>query len=149
MTFTVLESVLRPLAYWYNQDNIEEVAINKAGQIWLRLRGKRAFPWVMYKDEKLSKDYEIIGQIHGTYIIAQSKDGFVLIDQHAAMERIRYESYQKLFTTPSAIVDLLIPLVIELPLNEYQIVIDNLSLLNKLHISAEVFGSNMLLKNKL
>ena len=94
------------------------------------------------EDEKLSKDYEIIGQIHGTYIIAQSKDGFVLIDQHAAMERIRYESYQKLFTTPSAIVDLLIPLVIELPLNEYQIVIDNLSLLNKLHISAEVFGSN-------
>ena len=49
--FKVLESVLRPLAAWYNQDNIEEVAINKAGQIWLRLRGKRAYPWVMYKDE--------------------------------------------------------------------------------------------------
>ena len=56
-TFTVLESVLRPLAYWYNQDNIEEVAINRSGQIWLRLRGKRAYPWVMYKDEKLSKEY--------------------------------------------------------------------------------------------
>ena len=56
-TFTVLESVLRPLSYWYNQDNIEEVAINRSGQIWLRLRGKRAYPWVMYKDEKLSKEY--------------------------------------------------------------------------------------------
>ena len=56
-TFTVLESVLRPLAYWYNQDNIEEVAINRSGQIWLRLRGKRAYPWVMYKDEKLTKEY--------------------------------------------------------------------------------------------
>ncbi|MBQ4060819.1 MAG: DNA mismatch repair protein MutL, partial [Bacilli bacterium] len=94
------------------------------------------------EDEKQSKDYEIIGQIHGTYIIAQSKDGFILVDQHAAMERIRYESYQKLFATPSAIVDLLIPLVIELPLNEYQIVVDNLSLLEKLHINAEVFGTN-------
>ncbi|MFI3242070.1 MAG: ATPase, T2SS/T4P/T4SS family [Alphaproteobacteria bacterium] len=57
MSFAVIESVLRPLSYWYNQDNIEEVAINRAGQIWLRLRGKRAFPWVMYKDEKLSKEY--------------------------------------------------------------------------------------------
>ena len=94
------------------------------------------------EDEKQSKDYEVIGQIHGTYIIAQSKDGFILVDQHAAMERIRYESYQKLFATPSAIVDLLIPLVIELPLNEYQIVVDNLSLLEKLHINAEVFGTN-------
>ena len=56
MSFTVLESILRPLSYWYNQDNIEEVAINRGGQIWLRLRGKRAYPWVMYKDEKLSKE---------------------------------------------------------------------------------------------
>ena len=56
-SFKVLESVLRPLSYWYNQDNIEEVAINNAGTIWLRLRGKRAYPWVMYKDEKLSKEY--------------------------------------------------------------------------------------------
>ena len=58
MSFEVLESVLRPLAYWYKQDNIEEVAINRSGQVWLRLRGKRAYPWVMYKDEKLSKEYE-------------------------------------------------------------------------------------------
>lgn len=57
MSFKVLESVLRPLSYWYNQDNIEEVAVNRSGQIWLRLRGKRAYPWVMYKDEKLSKEY--------------------------------------------------------------------------------------------
>ena len=69
MSFTVLESVLRPLAYWYNQENIEEVAINKAGQIWLRLRGKRAFPWVMYKDEKLSKEYltDLLYIIANTY----------------------------------------------------------------------------------
>ena len=57
MSFEVLESVLRPLSYWYNQENIEEVAINREGQVWLRLRGKRAYPWVMYKDEKLTKEY--------------------------------------------------------------------------------------------
>lgn len=57
MSFTVLESILRPLSYWYSQEGIEEVAINKACEIWLRLRGKRAHPWVMYKDEKLTKEY--------------------------------------------------------------------------------------------
>ena len=69
MTFAVLESVLRPLSYWYNQDNIEEVAINRSGQIWLRLRGKRAYPWVMYKDEKLTKDYlvDLLYIIANTY----------------------------------------------------------------------------------
>ena len=53
----VLSSVLRPLAYWYEQENIEEVAINHPGDIWLRLRGKRAFPWVNHKDPKLTKEY--------------------------------------------------------------------------------------------
>lgn len=90
----------------------------------------------------ISFDYEVIGQIHGTYIIAQSKDGFILIDQHAAQERVRYENYQKLFAQPAAIIDLLIPLIIDLPLNEFQIVIDHLDLLKKLHINAEIFGSN-------
>ena len=32
-----------------------------------------------------------VGQIHGTYLIAESPEGFYLIDQHAAQERIRYE----------------------------------------------------------
>ncbi|MFV0627080.1 MAG: ATPase, T2SS/T4P/T4SS family [Alphaproteobacteria bacterium] len=71
MSFKVLESVLRPLSYWYNQDNIEEVAINRSKQIWLRLRGKRAYPWVMYKDEKLSKEYltDLLYIIANTYEI--------------------------------------------------------------------------------
>ena len=69
MSFTVLESILRPLSYWYNQENIEEVAINRSGQVWLRLRGKRAYPWVMYKDEKLTKEYltDLLYIIANTY----------------------------------------------------------------------------------
>ncbi|WP_274307480.1 DNA mismatch repair endonuclease MutL [Solibacillus daqui] len=37
---------------------------------------------------------EIVGQIHGTYIVAQMEDGFYLIDQHAAQERIKYEFFR-------------------------------------------------------
>ena len=69
MSFTVLESILRTLSYWYNQDNIEEMAVNRSGQVWLRLRGKRAYPWVMYKDEKLTKEYltDLLYIIANTY----------------------------------------------------------------------------------
>ena len=69
MSFTVLESILRPLSYWYNQDNIEEVAINRSCQVWRPLRGKRAYPWVMYKDEKLTKEYltDLLYIIANTY----------------------------------------------------------------------------------
>lgn len=35
-----------------------------------------------------------VGQVHGTYIVAQNEDGFYLIDQHAAQERIKYEYYK-------------------------------------------------------
>ena len=32
--------------------------------------------------------------MHGTYIIAQNEDGFFMIDQHAAQERIKYEFFR-------------------------------------------------------
>lgn len=53
----ILESVLRPLAYWYSQDNVEDVAINNPGGIWLRLRGKHQYPWHYYEDPKLTREY--------------------------------------------------------------------------------------------
>lgn len=98
---------------------------------------------IKFEDEKvINKDYEIIGQIHGTYIIAQSKDGFILVDQHAAAERVRYERYKKMFKEPSHVSEMLVPIILELPSNEYQIVKDNLKLLEKVFIFAEDFGNN-------
>lgn len=35
-----------------------------------------------------------VGQVHGTYIVAQNEDGFYMIDQHAAQERIKYEFFR-------------------------------------------------------
>ena len=69
-TYRVLESTLRPIAYWYNQDNVEEVAIDSPGGIWLRLRGRHAHPWHYYEDPKLTREY--LNNI--MYIIANSYD---------------------------------------------------------------------------
>ncbi len=38
---------------------------------------------------------EYFGQMHGTYLFAQSQDGLYIIDQHAAQERIKYEYFRE------------------------------------------------------
>ena len=55
------------------------------------------------------------GQVHGTYVVAQTEDGIVIVDQHAAHERIVYER-MKAALAQSGIQRqiLLIPEVIEL-----------------------------------
>ena len=55
------------------------------------------------------------GQVHETYIVAQTADGLVIVDQHAAHERIVYERMkQDLAATGVACQGLLLPEVVEL-----------------------------------
>ncbi|SHF53429.1 DNA mismatch repair endonuclease MutL [Ornithinibacillus halophilus] len=55
-----------------------------------------------------------IGQLHGTYILAQNENGLYMIDQHAAQERIKYEFFKKKLGEPINLSQqLLIPLTFE------------------------------------
>ena len=63
-------------------------------------------------------DLRVLGQLHDTYIVAEADDGLILIDQHAADERINYERLQTRFegdTTTQALAD---PVEIELTSGE-------------------------------
>ena len=62
MSNVVLESLLKPLAEFYSPSFVEEIAINHAGEVWMRLNGGRV-PWVSYQSEILSKQY-LIDLIH-------------------------------------------------------------------------------------
>lgn len=58
---------------------------------------------------------QVLGQAHLTYILAQDNERLVLIDQHAAHERVAYERLMRAWTGGSVDVQtLLIPLSIEL-----------------------------------
>ena len=62
MSNIVLESLFKPLAEFYTPSFVEEIAINHAGEVWLRLHGARV-PWVSYQAEVLSKQY-LVDLIH-------------------------------------------------------------------------------------
>ncbi|MGN1295242.1 MAG: DNA mismatch repair endonuclease MutL, partial [Bacilli bacterium] len=84
-----------------------------------------------------------IGQIHNTYIICQAEDGFFLVDQHAANERINYEKFEKLYNSKIVTCEPLVPLVINLnPSDLMKLTKDKISLLQQIGLEIESFGMN-------
>jgi DNA mismatch repair protein MutL len=82
-----------------------------------------------------------IGQMHGTYIIAQSEEALYLIDQHAAHERINYEYYYERFGQPEAAAQLLLmPITLEFTPAEAEALKPKLSLLMQVGVEMEHFG---------
>lgn len=95
------------------------------------------------EDKKPFPDLHVVGQIHGTYIVAQSDDGFYLIDQHAAQERVKYEFYKEKIGEVNANErqSLLLPLTFHYSLDEAYRIKESLSELNNVGIFLEEFGS--------
>ena len=84
-----------------------------------------------------------IGQMHGTYILAQNEKGLFIIDQHAAQERIKYEYFKrKLGEVDSEVQELLMPLTLEFSGNEALILEEYKDMLAEVGVFLEPFGQN-------
>ncbi|MDF2606493.1 MAG: mismatch repair protein MutL [Bacillales bacterium] len=83
----------------------------------------------------------IVGQIHGTYIVAQNDEGMFLIDQHAAQERVIFELFsRKVKENNFDLQQLLIPYTFDVSQSE-KIILDEYSyLLEQVGIMIEQFG---------
>ncbi|UHA73063.1 DNA mismatch repair endonuclease MutL [Paenibacillus sp. 481] len=87
-----------------------------------------------------------IGQLHGTYLIANNEEGLYLIDQHAAHERINYEYYFEQFGKPAdAIQELLLPLTLEFTPAEAARIRDRMAFLEQAGLILEPFGGQTFL----
>ena len=94
----------------------------------------------IHEDNKLPELYPI-GLFLGTYIGCQNEKGIYLIDQHAAQERINYEKYLYMLSHPNNnTIKPLFSIIIELPMNDFIIIKENMEILTKLNIKVEEFG---------
>ncbi|WP_430509364.1 DNA mismatch repair endonuclease MutL [Gottfriedia solisilvae] len=84
-----------------------------------------------------------IGQMHGTYIVAQNENGLYLVDQHAAQERIYYEYFkEKIGEIAAELQTLLIPITFDVS-PEQAILLDQYTdELREVGLFIEKFGSN-------
>jgi DNA mismatch repair protein MutL len=84
-------------------------------------------------------------QIHENYIIAQSTDGLVIVDQHAAHERLVYEKLKtQMENNKIESQGLLVPEIIDLDDTKISLLMEHQETLNKFGLFLEPFGSNSL-----
>jgi DNA mismatch repair protein MutL len=84
-----------------------------------------------------------IGQMHGTYILAQNEQGLYIIDQHAAQERIKYEYFrEKVGEVTNEVQELLVPLTFHYSTDEYVFIDAHREELARCGVFLEPFGHN-------
>ena len=91
-------------------------------------------------NKKLPKLF-YIGQLFGTYLLAQNEGEFFVIDQHAANERINYEKILKELKNDNNInYELLIPIKLNFTASEVVLLEEKMEAINNLGIELEDFG---------
>ncbi len=89
---------------------------------------------------------QVIGQLKGTYLLFQERDGLLMIDQHAAHERIVYETLKAKYAASKVeSQNFLLPVDFELSIKDARILEDKLEQLTTLGFEIENFGGNSFL----
>ncbi|WP_243093126.1 DNA mismatch repair endonuclease MutL [Streptococcus dysgalactiae] len=95
------------------------------------------------EERSVFPELDYFGQMHGTYLFAQGKDGLFIIDQHAAQERVKYEYYRdKIGEVDSSLQQLLVPYLFEFSGSDFINLQEKMALLNEVGIFLEVYGHN-------
>ncbi len=100
-----------------------------------------------HRDEKAKphaqQQFQIIGVLNKLYVLMENADGLVLVDQHAAHERILFEELRRRMEEQGVPAQkLLITQTFELPPRDADWIEQNLSILQKMGIGIESFGPN-------
>jgi DNA mismatch repair protein MutL len=92
------------------------------------------------EDEAEANQARVLGQLARTFIVARDGDALVLVDQHAAHERIAYEALLRNAAQRPALEPLLVPLVFELTAPEAERLEGALDALARAGFEIEPFG---------
>jgi len=85
-------------------------------------------------------------QLHNTYILAQTNDGIVIVDQHAAHERLVMEKIKSAMQNSQIARQIaLVPEIVELDANDCELLLSKMSELEDFGLVVEGFGHGAIL----
>ena len=129
----------------YQPENEPDLIFPRVGE------RKDVFPEPVENPERIQAYHrgeipQVIGQLKGTYLLFQERDGLLMIDQHAAHERIVYEILKaKYAASKIESQSFLLPVDFELSIKDARILDGKLDQLKTLGFEIENFGGNSFL----
>jgi DNA mismatch repair protein MutL len=87
--------------------------------------------------------FKVLGQAFSLYVVLQYRNELLIIDQHAAAERVRYERYLTEWQGRKVMVQsLLLPITVELPPSQAGLIKENIAVLKETGWDIAEFGAN-------
>ena len=99
------------------------------------------------KPKEEAEPFRVIGEAFKTYILVQQGEKLLIIDKHAAHERMLFEKFRSQHDEIETQL-LLAPITVTLSKEEYSSVIENLEVLDKAGYGVEDFGNGMVIVNE-
>lgn len=125
----------------FSKEILAERDFKPLSQFSFNHRGSDHSSIAVKHDEPVSM--KSITQIANSYIVAENESGLVLIDQHAAHERVRYEQLMEQFEKQEKSVQpLLVPFQLELASQELNLLEQNMETFKNLGFEIEHFGGS-------
>lgn len=131
---------------WSKSDSFEDFLIRDGStNTYAGKALKRDVSSFLIEDKKeIDVDVEI-AQYHDLYLVTQTEKGILLIDQHAAHERILYEEFAESFKKRKEVIEkfkLKKVVIIDFPVNDAEIMRENLEKFNQLGFEIDEFKGN-------
>lgn len=103
----------------------------------------KAYDKLEREESSIFPELEFFGQMHGTYLFAQGRDGLYIIDQHAAQERVKYEEYREsIGNVDQSQQQLLVPYIFEFPADDALRLKERMPLLEEVGVFLSEYGEN-------
>ena len=125
----------------------ENTLEDETKEIYIKVEGIKTEPnaeefteTVPQKNDFIEEEFCLIGEAFRTYILCEYRNKMVIIDKHAAHERIIYEKLKKENGERSPQI-LLLPVTVTLSKDEYSAILENIELVNNAGFDAEDFGN--------
>lgn len=143
-TAVTVEKVIKassPIEEIYKEESISDILLNNSSKPIIKE------PEIIFDEEKTVKteefceeEFGLIGEAFKTYILCEYKGKMLIIDKHAAHERIIYEKLKRENGERSPQL-LLLPVTVTLSKDEYSAVLENIDLVNNAGFEIEDFGN--------